>query len=80
MTATLVELLTVPQGAVNLTGYDARATPGFDGGKAEGKAALAALDGELSELQEMLFAEGGPAGPAGCSWSSRGWTPRARAV
>jgi PPK2 family polyphosphate:nucleotide phosphotransferase len=58
MTANILDLLTVSQGAVNLTAYDTRATPGFDGGKAEGKAALAALDGELSQQQEMLFAEG----------------------
>jgi PPK2 family polyphosphate:nucleotide phosphotransferase len=54
----LTDLLTVPKGQVNLAAYDTRATPGFDGGKAEGKAALAALDPHLSELQERLFAEG----------------------
>ncbi|MGH3363434.1 MAG: PPK2 family polyphosphate kinase [Nocardioidaceae bacterium] len=54
----LSDLLTVPKGQVNLTAYDTRATPGFDGGKAEGKAALAALDPHLTELQERLFAEG----------------------
>jgi PPK2 family polyphosphate:nucleotide phosphotransferase len=52
------DLLRVPPGPVNLAAYDTRATPGFDGGKAEGKAALARLDSHLSELQEMLFAEG----------------------
>ena len=35
-----------------------RSTPGFKGGKAEGKAALAAGGTRLSELQERLFAEG----------------------
>jgi len=54
----LTDLLTVPKGQVNLVAYDTRATPGFDGGKAEGKAALAALDPHLTELQERLFAEG----------------------
>ena len=54
----LTDLLTVPKGQVNLAAYDTRATPGFDGGKAEGKAALAALDPHLTELQERLFAEG----------------------
>ncbi|HYH33775.1 MAG TPA: PPK2 family polyphosphate kinase [Nocardioides sp.] len=34
------------------------ATPGFEGGKADGKRALAALGKELAELQERLFAEG----------------------
>ena len=60
MTATsaLLETLRVPKGPVSLTTYDTGATPGFAGGKQEGKAALAALEDELSELQEMLFAEG----------------------
>ena len=35
-----------------------RSTPGFQGGKAEGKAALATGARRLSELQERLFAEG----------------------
>jgi PPK2 family polyphosphate:nucleotide phosphotransferase len=35
-----------------------RSTPGFQGGKAEGQAALAAGTRRLSELQERLFAEG----------------------
>jgi PPK2 family polyphosphate:nucleotide phosphotransferase len=50
--------LTVPQGGVDLTSYDTRATPGFDGDKAAGKAALAELAEPLSDLQERLFAEG----------------------
>lgn len=54
----LTEALRVPQGPVDLSDHDSRATPGFDGGKKEGKAALAALDEQLSELQERLFAEG----------------------
>jgi PPK2 family polyphosphate:nucleotide phosphotransferase len=54
----LTDLLTVPKGPVNLVAYDTSATPGFEGGKAEGKEALAALDPQLTELQERLFAEG----------------------
>jgi len=54
----LADLLRVPAGPVNLASYDTRATPGFEGGKAEGKAALAALESPLSEVQEQLFAEG----------------------
>lgn len=54
----LTDLLTVPKGPVSLTAYEPDATPGFTGGKAEGRAALAALDDRLSGLQEMLFAEG----------------------
>jgi PPK2 family polyphosphate:nucleotide phosphotransferase len=40
----------------SLASIDPRSTPGFDGSKAEGKAALEAGAGELSELQERLFA------------------------
>lgn len=58
MTPSLTELLTLPKGPVNLSAYDTGATPGFEGGKSEGKAALAALGPRLSKLQEMLFAEG----------------------
>lgn len=54
----VVKALTVPPGKVDLASQDPRATPEFDGGKAAGKAALAAMDDELSDLQERLFAEG----------------------
>jgi len=54
----LLDLLRLPEGPVSLPTYDTRATPRFDGGKAEGKAALVALEPRLSELQEKLFAEG----------------------
>jgi PPK2 family polyphosphate:nucleotide phosphotransferase len=56
--ATVTDLLTLPQGPVHLADHDPRATPGFDGDKAAGKAALAAMEGPLSELQEKLFAHG----------------------
>ncbi|WP_062466470.1 PPK2 family polyphosphate kinase [Demequina maris] len=42
----------------DLGSFDTRATPGFSGGKTEGKAAMARLGTRLSDLQEMLFAEG----------------------
>lgn len=59
MTATsLTEQLRLPSGPVDLTSYDARSTPGFDGSKSEGKAALADLGDDLADLQERLFAEG----------------------
>jgi len=45
-----------PPGPVDLTAIETDAAPGFDGGKAEGKAALAALGPELADLQERLFA------------------------
>ena len=57
-TMSVTEALTVPRGDVDLTSYDTRATPGFDGDKAEGKAALVEMADVLSDLQERLFAEG----------------------
>jgi PPK2 family polyphosphate:nucleotide phosphotransferase len=56
--ARVSDLLRVPAGPVDLSGLDTRATPGFDGGKAAGKAALADLGARLSDLQEQLHAEG----------------------
>jgi PPK2 family polyphosphate:nucleotide phosphotransferase len=52
------DLLRVPSGPVDLSSLDTRATPGFDGGKAAGKAALADLGARLSDLQERLHANG----------------------
>ena len=50
--------LRVPPGPVDLGEWATDATPGFDGDKEEGKAALEEVGAELSELQERLFAEG----------------------
>jgi PPK2 family polyphosphate:nucleotide phosphotransferase len=50
--------LRLPPGPVDLTSMDSGATPGFDGGKDEGKAALLGLGDDLSDLQERLYAEG----------------------
>jgi PPK2 family polyphosphate:nucleotide phosphotransferase len=48
----------VPPGqAAGIGTRDARSKQGFDGGKAEGKAALLALNGILAELQVRLWAE-----------------------
>ena len=55
--AQVSDLLRVPAGPVDLSALDTRATPGFDGGKAAGKAALADLGSRLSDLQERLHAE-----------------------
>ncbi|UMG92674.1 polyphosphate kinase 2 family protein [Nocardioides sp. TF02-7] len=52
------DLLRVPPGAVDLGALPTDATPGFDGSKEEGKAALHAMADELADLQERLFAEG----------------------
>ena len=51
-------LLRLPPGPVDLTATPTDATPGLEGGKAEGKAALQKLADPLSDLQERLFAEG----------------------
>jgi PPK2 family polyphosphate:nucleotide phosphotransferase len=56
--ARVSELLRVPSGPVDLSALDTRATPGFDGDKAAGRASLAALSPRLSDLQERLHAEG----------------------
>ncbi|GAA5149683.1 hypothetical protein GCM10023340_25400 [Nocardioides marinquilinus] len=48
----------MPTGPVDLTAIETDAAPGFDGGKSEGKAALAEMGDELADLQERLFAEG----------------------
>ena len=41
----------------DLASIDTRSTPGFDGDKAAGQEALSAPAGEVSDLQERLFAE-----------------------
>jgi len=52
------DLLRLPASPVDLGSYDTRATPGFDGDKLAGKAALAGVGLRLSELQERLYASG----------------------
>jgi PPK2 family polyphosphate:nucleotide phosphotransferase len=47
----------LPPGPVDLSSIPTDKTPGFKKGKKKGKAALAAVGAELSELQERLFAE-----------------------
>jgi PPK2 family polyphosphate:nucleotide phosphotransferase len=47
----------LPPGPVDLDAIPTDETPGFDGGKTKGKAALFALGDELSDLQEQLWAE-----------------------
>ena len=56
--ARVSDLLRVPAGPVDLSALDTRATPGFDGDKAAGKAELDTLGPRLSDLQERLHAEG----------------------
>ena len=50
-------LLRLAPGPVDLTTLQTDAAPGFSGGKAEGKAALAGMADELADLQERLWAE-----------------------
>jgi PPK2 family polyphosphate:nucleotide phosphotransferase len=54
----LSEALALPAGPVDLSARDPRSTPGFSGGKKKGTTALAGLGGDLSDLQERLYAEG----------------------
>ncbi len=56
--ARVSDLLRLPVGPVDLAGIDTRSTPGFDGGKSDGRKALLTLGPRLAELQERLFAEG----------------------
>ncbi len=52
------DLLRLPRGPVDLASIDPHAKPGFKGGKKKGKKALPAMQSELSDLQERLFASG----------------------
>ena len=54
----VAQQLRLPAGPVELASIDPRATPGFNGDKQAGKAALAGLDPTVSELQELLYAHG----------------------
>lgn len=53
----IASALRLPDGPVDLAAIDTDAAPGFDGKKADGKAALAAMQPELADLQERLWAE-----------------------
>jgi PPK2 family polyphosphate:nucleotide phosphotransferase len=52
------DVLRLPSGPVDLTAIETDAAPGYDGDKKTGKKDLLALGGELSDLQERLYAEG----------------------
>lgn len=58
MTDDITAHLRIPAGPVDLTTIETDAAPGFDGKKADGKKALAAMGPELADLQERLWAEG----------------------
>jgi PPK2 family polyphosphate:nucleotide phosphotransferase len=52
------DLLRAPAGRVDLASIDARATPGFDGGKRGAEQERESLGERLALLQEQLYAEG----------------------
>ncbi|WP_375425396.1 PPK2 family polyphosphate kinase [uncultured Friedmanniella sp.] len=58
VTQPLSELLRLPAGTVHLGELDSAATTGFEGGKSDAEARTAALEPELSDLQERLYAAG----------------------
>ncbi len=52
------DLLRLPPGPVDLSAIDSHGKPGFDGGKSDGKKALARMGANLADLQSKLFAQG----------------------
>jgi PPK2 family polyphosphate:nucleotide phosphotransferase len=58
VTQPLTELLRLPAGTVDLGVLDPAATPGFGGAKADAPSRTSALEPELSDLQERLYAAG----------------------
>ncbi|MDQ6527138.1 polyphosphate kinase 2 family protein [Nocardioides sp. LHD-245] len=50
--------LRIAPGPIDLAAIETDATPGFEGGKADGEKALLSLGPELADLQERLFADG----------------------
>jgi hypothetical protein len=53
-TATTMDLLRLSEGAVDLAGYPADATPGFGGDKADGKKTLGALADEIERRYDAI--------------------------
>ena len=58
MTDAIADHVRLNPGPVDLRAIETDAAPGFNGKKADGKAALAAMAPELADLQERLWAEG----------------------
>src|SRR5688500_14354858 len=56
-TSAIHDAVRLRPGPVDLASIETDAAPGFDGGKADGKKALAAMADELADLQERLWAE-----------------------
>ena len=57
MSPAISDAIRLPRGPVDLTTIETDVAPGFDGDKADGKAALAEMGTELADLQERLWAE-----------------------
>ena len=79
------ELLRAPTGAVDLAAVDARATPGFEGGKADAERERPRWASGSPTLQEQLYAEGRKGGARslllvlqGMDTSGKGGTVHAR--
>jgi PPK2 family polyphosphate:nucleotide phosphotransferase len=53
----LLDILRVPQGPVDLSAYPTDASPGFDGDKSDGEEQLAELGPRLLDLQTKLYAQ-----------------------
>ena len=56
-TSPIADAVRLEAGPVDLSARETDAAPGFDGTKADGRAALAAMGDELADLQERLWAE-----------------------
>ena len=56
--ARVSDLLRAPTSGLDLAAVDTRATPGFKGGKTEGREALPEIGVQLADLQERLYADG----------------------
>ena len=72
------ETLQVGKG-FKLKDCDPDSTPGYPGGKADGEALLAELDGKLPTCRSSSSPSPGSAAPSASCWSCRPWTPQARA-
>ena len=56
-TSPIADAVRLPSGPVDLASIETDAAPGFDGKKADGQDALLAMQVELADLQERLWAE-----------------------
>ncbi len=59
---------------------DRNSTPGFTGNKADGERLLEERGAVLSDLQELLYANGRSGTVVQSCWFCKEWTPQARAA